>query len=50
MIAQTKKLRIWKDYKMEESKQSKASQSDFNGKVVEVHSGDSLTVERDSDK
>jgi endonuclease YncB( thermonuclease family) len=50
LIAQTKKLRIWKDYKMEESKQNKASQSDFNGKVVEVHSGDSLTVERDSDK
>jgi endonuclease YncB( thermonuclease family) len=50
LIAQTKRLRIWKDYKVEETKQNKASQSDFNGKVVEVHSGDSLTVERDGDR
>jgi len=35
---------------VEESKQSKASVSDFSGKVVEVHSGDSLTVQRDGDE
>ena len=35
--------------KVEESKQNKASISDFVGKVVEVHSGDSATVERETD-
>ena len=36
--------------KQEESKQNKASFSDFSGKVVDVHSGDSLTVLRDEDE
>ena len=50
IVAQAKKMRIWKDFKNEESKQNKASASDFIGKVVEVHSGDSLTVERETDQ
>lgn len=49
ILAQTKQLRIWKDYKVEEKKQQKASTSDFVGKVVEVHSGDSMTVQREQD-
>ena len=49
LIAQTKALRIWKDFKKEESKQNKASTTDFTGKVVEIHSGDSLTIERETD-
>lgn len=35
--------------KVEESKQQKASVTDFVGKVAEIHSGDSLTIERESD-
>ena len=31
-------------------KQNKASIKDFNGRVIEVHSGDSLTVEREQDQ
>lgn len=43
-------MRLWKDFKQaEEKKQQKASTGDFTGRVVEVHSGDSVTVERDSD-
>jgi len=49
LIAQTKHLRLWKDFKSEEKKQQKASSGDFMGRVVEVHTGDSLTVERESD-
>jgi staphylococcal nuclease domain-containing protein 1 len=50
LIAQAKQVRIWKDFKQpEEKKQQKASTTDFIGRVIEVHSGDSLTVERDSD-
>lgn len=44
LVAQSKALRIWKDYKLEEKKQQKASTIDFVGKVVEIHSGDSLTI------
>lgn len=47
LVAQSKQLRIWKDFKVEEKKQQKASTSDFTGKVVEIHSGDSLTISRD---
>jgi endonuclease YncB( thermonuclease family) len=50
LIAQGKNLRIWKDFKQEEKKQQqKPSATDFTGKVVEIHTGDSLTIERDSD-
>jgi hypothetical protein len=39
-----------KDFKQpEEKKLPKASTIDFNGRVIEVHSGDSLTVERETD-
>lgn len=44
LVAQKKRVNIWKDYVGEEKKQQKASASDFLGKVIEVHSGDSLTV------
>lgn len=41
---------MWKDFKQaEEKKQQKASTTDFVGRVIEIHSGDSLTVERESD-
>ncbi len=44
-------MRIWKDFKLEESKQQqKASTSNFSGHVIEVHTGDSLTIERESDQ
>jgi len=33
---------IWKNFKADDSKQDS-----FTGKVVEVHSGDSLTIEKD---
>jgi len=50
LLGQTKRVGIWKDFKQaEEKKQEKASCDDFSGKVVEVHSGDSMTVERDGD-
>jgi endonuclease YncB( thermonuclease family) len=50
LIAQSKLARIWKDFKpAEEKKQQKPSTSDFMGRVIEVHSGDSLSVERDGD-
>jgi staphylococcal nuclease domain-containing protein 1 len=52
LIAQSKQLRLWKDFKMGggagEEKQ-KPSTTDFVGRVVEIHSGDSLTVEREGD-
>jgi hypothetical protein len=44
MIGQGKRLGIWKGFKADETKHES-----FTGKVVEVHSGDCLTVERDSD-
>jgi endonuclease YncB( thermonuclease family) len=50
LIAQSKNLKIWKDLKpQEEKKQQKPSTTDFAGRVVEIHSGDSLTIERESD-
>jgi len=38
---------VWKNH-VEEVKSS-SDLSDFTGKVVEIHSGDSLSVERDVD-
>lgn len=53
LIAQSKQAKLWKDFKLggagEEKKQQKPSTTDFTGRVVEIHSGDSLTVERDGD-
>lgn len=46
-IGQGKRIGVWKNYH-EESKSS-SDLKDFTGKVVEVHSGDCLTVERDND-
>lgn len=49
-IAQSKQLRLWKDFKAEEKKQKQlASTTNFVGQVCEIHSGDSLTIERESD-
>jgi len=42
LVGQGKRLGIWKNFKADETKQDS-----FTGKVVEVHSGDSLTVEKD---
>lgn len=48
-IAKSKKSGIWQNIEEEENKQEKASVDDFNGIVVEIHSGDSLSVCRDVD-
>jgi len=48
MIGQSKRLGIWHDLVQEEQK-TNSGDDNFSGRVVEVHSGDSLTVERDSD-
>ena len=45
-IAQGKRAGVWKSFMPEESK---TNLKDFTGKVVEVTSGDCLTVERDAD-
>ena len=45
-IAQGKRAGVWKSFMPEESK---TNLTDFTGKVVEVTSGDCLTVERDAD-
>jgi endonuclease YncB( thermonuclease family) len=34
---------------MEEKKENKPTKKDFIGKVVEIHSGDSLTIENEID-
>lgn len=45
MIGQAKKVGIWTNHVDAE----KSSEDEFTGKVVEVHSGDCLTIERDAD-
>ena len=42
---------MWKDFKEEKKSQVNGStlEDKFNGRVVEVHSGDCLSVERESD-
>lgn len=42
LVGQGKRVGVWKNFKADDSKQDS-----FTGKVVEVHSGDSLTVEKD---
>ena len=49
LIGQSKREGLWKFVDESDLMPNKSSISDFNGKVVEVHSGDSLTVERESD-
>ncbi len=47
MIGQSKRLGMWVNFQSEEKKTS--SEDNFSGRVVEVHSGDCLTVEREAD-
>ncbi len=49
-MGQTKHAGIWKDFQDNDLNKNKSTVQDFIGKVVEVNSGDSLTVERESDK
>ena len=49
LIGQTKRAGLWKDLDESDLTQNKSNVNDFVGRVVEVHSGDSLTVERESD-
>jgi staphylococcal nuclease domain-containing protein 1 len=49
MIGQTKRAGIWHDLKDSELQQNKSKVDDFCGRVVEINSGDSLTIEKDSD-
>lgn len=42
--AREQKLRIWKEHKPT-SKNSKKNETSYNGKVIEVHSGDSISVQ-----
>jgi staphylococcal nuclease domain-containing protein 1 len=52
ILAQSKKLKIWKDYAPKEEAEKKKNtvaykteDKNFTARVVEVHSGDSLTIE-----
>ena len=49
MIGKSKRLGLWKYADESELAGNKSSMNDFTGRVVEVHSGDSLTVERETD-
>lgn len=49
-IAQGKQAGIWKGYEAPKDSNKSATLKKFTGRVVEVHSGDSLTVERQGDK
>ena len=49
MIGQSKREGLWKYVDESDLMPNKSSIGDFNGRVVEVHSGDSLTVEKESD-
>ena len=46
IIGQGKRAGIWEDYQEENNEHE---EDELTGKVVEVHSGDSLTIERDND-
>ena len=43
-IARDQKLRIWKEHKAQ-SKNSKKDETTFHGKVIEAHSGDSISIQ-----
>lgn len=49
LIGQTKRAGIFKNLNESELNQNKSAVKDFIGRVIEVHSGDSLTVERETD-
>ena len=49
LIGQSKRAGLWKDMDESELAGNRSNINDFVGRVVEVHSGDSLTVERESD-
>ena len=49
LIGQTKREGVWKDFAPSDLQQNKSTVNDFTGRVTEVHSGDSLTIERESD-
>lgn len=49
LIGQSKRAGLWKDMDESEIAGNRSNINDFVGRVVEVHSGDSLTVERESD-
>ena len=49
LIGQTKRAGLWKNVEDSELQGNRSATSDFVGKVVEVHSGDSLTVENEQD-
>lgn len=44
-VAKEKQLRIWKDFKSTGKTTEKGNQDSWGGKVIEVHSGDSLSVQ-----
>lgn len=46
-MGQGKRVGLWHNF--EQSEESKHEAAAFSGKVVEVHSGDCVTVEKDSD-
>ena len=48
-MGQTKRAGLWQDLDESELNQNRSNLNDFVGRVVEVHSGDSLTVEREQD-
>lgn len=48
LIGQSKRAGIWTNLQAEDLNPNKSGIQDFSGKVVEVHSGDSLTVEREN--
>lgn len=43
-IARAKQIRIWKDFKASAKQNEKGKSDTYNAKVIEVHSGDSLSV------
>ena len=49
LIGQTKRLGLWANADETELAGNRSNVNDFVGRVVEVHSGDSLTIERESD-
>ncbi len=48
-IAKAKRSGIWEHFIEEEKKQEKASEDDFVGHVIEIHSGDSISIQREGD-
>ena len=49
IIGQSKRAGLWEDLEDDDLNGNRSNINDFVGKVIEIHSGDSLTVERESD-